>query len=50
VPFPVAAQRAGIDPRDVQDVALCQSGGGYVYRVRIVQPSGAPRVVSIPAN
>ena len=49
VPFPVAAQRAGISPRDVQNVTLCQAGGGFVYQVRIVGRSGS-RTVTIPAN
>ena len=50
LPFPVAVQRAGLSPRDVQDVALCRSGGGYVYRVRVVQPNGGARTITIPAN
>ena len=50
LPFPTAAQRAGVSSRDVQHVALCRAGGGFVYRVTIVQAGGAPRVISIPAN
>ena len=50
LPFPVAVQRAGISPNDVQDVSLCPNGGGFVYRVKVVQRGGAPRVVAIPAN
>jgi hypothetical protein len=50
MPFPAAAQRAGISPRDVQGVALCGTDGRFVYRVVVVQKSGAPRSVTIPAN
>ena len=50
LPFPVAVKRAGISPDDVQDVSLCPNGGGFVYRVKVVQRGGAPRMVAIPAN
>ena len=49
-PFPAAAKRAGISPRDVQGVELCQAGGRYVYRVTVVKSGGPPRVITIPAN
>ena len=50
VPLPVALQRAGISPDQLAGGAqLCQAGGGFVYRVRIVQ-DGQVSSVSIPAN
>ena len=50
VPLPVALQRAGISSNQIAGNAqLCQSGGGYVYRVRIVQ-DGQVTSVTIPAN
>lgn len=50
VPLAVALQRAGISPNQLAgDAQLCQSGGGFIYRVRIVQ-DGQVSSVSIPAN
>jgi hypothetical protein len=49
-PFPEAMRRAGISPDQVVDVQLCRGGGGYVYRVRVLQPGGKVRRVNIPAR
>jgi hypothetical protein len=46
IPFPEAAARAGLESNQVADAQLCQSGGGYVYRVRLRDGGQA----SIPAN
>lgn len=50
IPFPSAAQQAGIPSDRVVDVQLCQGGGGYVYRVRVLQADGQVTDVSIPAG
>jgi hypothetical protein len=49
-PFPEAMRRAGISSDQVVDVQLCRGGGGYVYRVRVLQPGGKVRRVNIPAG
>ncbi len=51
LPFPVAMQRAGLS-RDqlVGSPNLCRAGGGYVYRVRVLQRGGRVRPMSIPAG
>jgi hypothetical protein len=49
-PFPEAFRRAGYSRNQLAgDPQLCQSGGGYVYRVRVVQ-GGQVSSVTIPAN
>ena len=50
VPFPEAMRRAGISSDQVVEVQLCRGGGGYVYRVRVLQPGGNVRRVNIPAG
>ena len=50
VPFPEAARRAGISSDQVVEVQLCPAGGGFVYRVRVLQPGGQVRRMNIPAN
>jgi hypothetical protein len=45
-----ALQRAGLSSDQVVEVQLCQAGGGYVYRVRVLQPGGKVRGMNIPAN
>ena len=50
VPLPVALQRAGISPDQLAgNPQLCQSGGGFVYRVQVVE-NGQVNSVTIPAN
>ena len=50
VPFPDALQRAGYSRDQLAgSPQLCQAGGGFVYRVRIVQ-DGQVSSVNIPAN
>lgn len=50
VPFPEAIRRAGISPNQLAgDPQLCQSGGGFVYVVQVLQ-DGQVTSVSIPAN
>jgi hypothetical protein len=49
-PFPEALRRAGFAPNELAgDPQLCQGGGGYVYRVRVMR-DGQVSSVSIPAN
>jgi hypothetical protein len=50
VPFPTAVRQAGISSDQVVDVQLCRSGGGYVYRVRILQADGQVVAMNIPAG
>lgn len=50
IPFPQAARQAGISPDRVVDVQLCRSGGGYVYRVRVLDASGQVSAMNIPAG
>jgi hypothetical protein len=49
IPFPEAVRRAGLSADQVVDVQLCQSGGGYVYQVRILV-GGQVTSQTIPAN
>ena len=49
VPFPDAMRQAGLSPDQVVDVQLCATGGGFVYRVRVLE-GGAVRRVNIPAG
>jgi hypothetical protein len=49
MPFPEAARQAGISSDQVVGVQLCRSGGGYVYRVRVLR-GGKVRSVNIPAG
>ena len=50
MPFPEAIRRAGISPNQLAgNPQLCQSGGGFVYRVQVLQ-DGYVNSVSIPAN
>ena len=37
VPFPDAARRAGIPPKQVQGVDLCPSDGSYNYEVDVLR-------------
>ena len=50
IPFPAALRQAGLKRNQVVDVQLCRAGGGYVYRVRVLQPGGAVRPMNIPAG
>jgi hypothetical protein len=50
MPLPSALRQAGIGRNQVVDVQLCRAGGGYVYRVRVLQPGGAVRNMNIPAG
>jgi hypothetical protein len=50
MPFPEAMRQAGVMAQQVIDVQLCRGGGGYVYRVRVLQPNGRVRRVNIPAG
>ena len=50
MPFPSAVRQAGISPDQVVDVQLCQAGGGYVYRVRVIDASGQVTAMNIPAG
>ncbi len=49
VTLPVAMQRAGIAGQ-VISAQLCQSGSGYVYRVRVREANGEVRSIEIPAS
>ena len=50
IPLAEALQRAGISPDQLAgNPQLCQSGGGFVYRVRVNQ-GGELSSVTIPAN
>jgi hypothetical protein len=50
VPLAEALQRAGISPDQLAgNPQLCQSGGGFVYRVRVYQ-DGQLSSRAIPAN
>ena len=49
VTLPVAMQRAGISGQ-VISAQLCQSGAGYVYRVRVRGANGEVKSTEIPAN
>jgi hypothetical protein len=50
VSLAVALQRAGISSDQLAgDPQLCQSGGGFAYRVQVVQ-DGQVSSVTIPAN
>jgi len=50
LPFPEALRRAGYSGDQLAGrPQLCEAGGGYVYRVRIVQ-EGQVQAVTIPAN
>jgi hypothetical protein len=50
VPFPEAMRRAGLSSDQVVEVQLCEGGGGYVYRVQVLQPGGEVRSMNIPAS
>lgn len=50
VPFPEAMRRAGLSSDQVVEVQLCRAGGGYVYRVRVLQSGGEVRSQNIPAG
>ncbi|MBA3516192.1 MAG: hypothetical protein H0T75_00715 [Rhizobiales bacterium] len=50
VPFPEAMRQAGLKRDEVVDVQLCEGGGGFVYRVRVLQPGGRVRSMNIPAG
>ena len=50
LPLPEAMRRAGISRDQVVEVQLCQAGGGYVYRVRVLQPGGRVRSINVPAG
>jgi len=50
VPFPEALRRAGYSRNQLAGgPELCQAGGGYVYRLRVVR-NGQVSAVTIPAN
>ncbi len=49
VTLPVAMQRAGISGQ-VISAQLCQSGSGYVYRVRVRGANGEVKSTEIPAS
>jgi hypothetical protein len=50
IPFPTAVRQAGISSDQVVDVQLCRGGGGYVYRVRVIDASGQVTNMNIPAG
>jgi hypothetical protein len=50
VPFPQAVQQAGLSADQVVDVQLCRAGGGYVYRVRVLDAGGKVSSKEIPAG
>ena len=50
VPFPQAMREAGLSADQVVEVQLCQSGGGYVYRVRVLEAGGQIKTMDIPAG
>ena len=50
VPLPEALRRAGIERDRLVGVELCQAGGGFVYRVRVLEPGGGVRQIEIPAG
>lgn len=49
VTLPAAMQRAGISGQ-VISAQLCQSGSGYVYRVRVRGANGEVKSTEIPAD
>jgi len=49
VPLPEAMQQAGLAADRVVDAQLCRSGGGFVYRIRVLK-EGDVRPVEIPAG
>jgi hypothetical protein len=50
MPFPEALRRAGFSPDELAgDPQLCQGGGGYVYRVKVMR-DGQVSSVAIPAS
>lgn len=50
VPFPEAIRQSGIARSEVVDVQLCEGGGGFVYRVKVLNKRGRVRSVNIPAG
>jgi hypothetical protein len=48
--LPDALRRAGVSLTQVLEVKLCPAGGGFVYRVKVLQPGGRVRAVNVPAN
>lgn len=51
VPFPEAMRRAGLKRNEVaDDVRLCENRGGFVYRIRVLQPDGNLQPTDIPAG
>jgi hypothetical protein len=46
----VALQQAGVRRGDVVGVKLCEGGGGYVYRVKLLTNDGSSTEISIPAS
>ena len=50
VPFPQAMRQAGVSADQVVEVQLCQSEGGYVYRVRVLDAGGQVKTMNIPAG
>ena len=51
VPFPEAVRRAGLRRNQiVGQPQLCRGGGGYVYRVDVLERGRDYRTISIPAN
>jgi hypothetical protein len=49
VTLPEAMQRAGVSGQ-VVSAQLCQSGSGYVYRVRVRDANGEVKSITIPAS
>jgi hypothetical protein len=48
-PLPEALRQAGLEDGRVVDAQLCRAGGGFVYRVRILQ-NGQVRGTNVPAG
>ena len=50
MPLSRALRRAGIDGQPVGRPRLCEGGGGWFYRVKVLDRRGGVTPVEIPAN
>jgi hypothetical protein len=48
--LPSVLRRAGLSMGEVVSADLCSSGGGYVYRVKLLAPGGRLREITLPAG